>query len=157
MYKYKIKKVNESNFTIDTYIIKIKVKKCNKKDDLKTAILTFFVAYTSLIVTIVIVVVVVEFGFILGLFILAIVETIPDVGQTNGRVEPVEYGNGRAKSIYDAPLENAKVLDEIGFGVESLGRQRVEEPHGDVGEQQCGDELACWFAHERRVMGRVSP
>lgn len=123
---------------------------------LKTAILTFFVAYTSLIVTIVIVIVV-EFGLILGLFILAIVETIPDVGQTNGRMEPVEDGNWRAKSIYDAPLENAKVLDEIGFGVESLGRQRVEEPHGDVGEQQCGDELACWFTHEWRVVGRVSP
>lgn len=115
---------------------------------LETTIGTLIVVIVQIIVEILAVEIVI---IRLGLLVLAIVQAVPDIRQANGRVEPIEDGNWRAERVDYAPLENTEMFDEIRLGVESFRRERVEEPHGHVGEQQSGDELPCRLAHERRV------
>lgn len=72
--------------------------------------------------------------FVLRLFVLAIIQAVPDVRQADRRVKAIEDGYGRAKRVYDGPLKYAEMIDEIRFRLEPFRRERVEEPHGNIGD-----------------------
>jgi len=77
---------------------------------------------------------------------LEFVSSFPDVEETHRRVEPVEDSERHADVCDDGPGPEAVEVQLHGVRLGPRLLQRVDRPHGQVGHQQEGDQLASGFA-----------
>ena len=60
-------------------------------------------------------------------------------------MEPVEDEKGQADPRDDAPGQESVEVELQGLGDQVVGHEGVQDPEGDVGEEEEGDQLAtCW-------------
>ena len=80
-----------------------------------------------------------------------LVTALPDLEQTNGRVKPVEYREGHGHVSDDSPGPDTEEFKMIGPHASTRLLQRVDRPHGDVDDDQEGDELLAGLLRRPRA------
>lgn len=70
------------------------------------------------------------------------VASLPNFGERDGRVEPVEDAQRQSDALDDGPSEEAVELQLHRVGLHFLGLEGVDHPHGHVADQQEGHDLS---------------
>ena len=75
-----------------------------------------------------------------------LVAGLPDLGERDGAVEPVEDAERYADPLHEGPGQEAVEVDLHGIGRDLLRLERVDDPHGDVADEEEGDDLPAGLA-----------
>lgn len=70
-----------------------------------------------------------------------LVAGLPNFGQRNGRMEPVENAQGQGDTLHDGPRQESVELELHRIRLHLLCLERVDDPHGHVADEEEGDHL----------------